>query len=73
MNHVERLNVVVRVRKKRDADHGADDRVAVAAVERRLASEIYSGAKGRVLRSSIEGHRWRRESDDYGGSSEGAH
>ena len=68
MNHVERLDVVVRVRKEFDADHGADDRVAVAAVERRFAREIYSGAKGRVLRSRSEGHRWRRESDENGGS-----
>lgn len=70
INHVKRLNVVVRVRKEFDADHGADDRVAVAAVERRFAREIHSGAKRRVLRGRSEGHRWRRGSDENGGRSE---
>jgi hypothetical protein len=49
MNHVERLKVVVHVQNEFDADRGADDRVAVAAVERRLA-EVYRGAKGRIGR-----------------------
>ena len=49
MNYVERLNVVVRVRKEFDADHGADHRVAVAVVELPMQRPARCPARRRCL------------------------